>query len=240
VKQLNLPQPGIDKANNALDAAHITLVGATGSGKTSALKRLRAPFLPTKGDHVAMFDPYGDYAGDSFRNSPVKSFSSWAEFYIALHEARKKRTGFKIAISGIAANPENLDIFCQIIWSLGDGFNKPLYAVCEETARCVTTAGKAQGAYGECLTGGRKFNIRVVSLFQRGQEVPKTTLTQSAYKWIGAQEGMRDAEYLSKETDIPADQIGALLGARDNNGVAQYFTRSPGMNNFKGGDFKVF
>lgn len=238
--QLRLPQPGTEQANNKLDAQHVVLVGATGSGKTSALKKLREPFLPTKGDHVAIFDPYGDYSGGEFRNSPVKSYSSWAEFYLALYQHRKRKTGFKIAISGIKANPENLDLFCQIIWSLGDGHKKPLFAVCEETARCVTTAGKAQGAYGECLTGGRKFNIRVVSLFQRGQEVPKTTLTQSAYKWIGAQEGMRDAEYLSKETDIPAEQIGALLGARDNKGMAQYFIRSPGMDNFKGGEFKVF
>lgn len=235
---LKLPQP--KRPNNSLDAGHVTLVGATGSGKTSALKRLKAAFLPTKGDHVAIFDPYGDYADGEFRNSPVKTYTSWSEFYLALYQHRKRKTGFKIAITGVPANPGNLDIFCQIVWSLGDGGNKPLYAVCEETARCVTSSGKAQGAYGECLTGGRKFNIRVVSLFQRGQEVPKTTLTQSAYKWVGAQEGMRDAEYLSKETDIPAEGISALLGARDNNGKAQYFIRSPGMNNFKRGEFKVF
>lgn len=235
---MNLPQP--KNPNNALDAGHVVLVGATGSGKTSALKKLKVTFLPTKSDHVAIFDPYGDYCSDSFRNSPVIACSSWSEFYSKLLKHRKSKRGCKIAITGVAANAKNLDVFSKICWSLGDGLNKPLFMVCEETARCVTSSGKAQGAYGECLTGGRKFNIRVVSLFQRGQEVPKTTLTQSAFKWIGAQEGQRDAIYLSKETDIPPEMIVKLVGARDNNGSAQYVIRSPGMNNYKIGEFKVF
>lgn len=238
---LNIPPPDPKKANNALKAGHSTFIGATGAGKTSALKLLKAIWLPTKGDHVLMFDPYGDYVNDPFRNHPVKAFSSWAEFYIAAYQLRKKKTGFRLAITGIKANPENLDLFCRIVWSLGDGYGKPLFAVCEETARCVKTAGKAEGAYGECLTGGRKFNIRVISLFQRGQEVPKTTLTQSAYKWIGAQEGPRDCNYLSKETDVPVELLKSLRGTNStNNGTADYVIREPGYDNYTKGNLKIF
>lgn len=237
---LNLPRPSSDKANNALDAEHVVVVGATGSGKTSAVKKMKASFFPTKGDHVAMFDPYGDYVNQPFRNHPVKAFTNWRDFYVALYKARQDTRGFRIAITDIKANKANFETFCQIIWSLGDGFKKPLYAICEETAKCVSSLGKADGYYGECLTGGRKFNIRMISLFQRGQEVPKTSLTQSAYKWIGAQEGSRDANYLGKELSIPPQEIEKLLGARDNHGTAQYILRKPGMNNYSIGNLKVF
>lgn len=192
------------RPNNRLNAEHALYCASSGGGKTTAVKKLG---LIKATDQVAFLDPYGDYEG-AFQGRQVRSYTRWADFFRALRNARQTKQGFKIAMCPGKADPDVLEQFSRIIWALGDGHHqKPLKAVFEELAKMVETSGKAKGHFGEVLTGGRKFGIHAHCLFQRGQEIPKTVFGQVAFKWVGLQERLRDAKYLSDELDIPQSVI---------------------------------
>ncbi|MFD1385155.1 hypothetical protein ACFQ45_17530 [Rhodanobacter aciditrophus] len=195
--------------NNKLSENHWLVVGSSGSGKTTAVKQLG---MVKATDQVAIFDPYLDY--EDLCGREVRRYTSLSKFARALFSARaaKQSRGFKIAYSpSDGANPKNLEAFSKIIWGAGDGLHKkPLKVVMEELAKCVTTSGKATGAFGEILTGGRKFGLEAICIFQRGQEVPKTIVGNCPNKWVGRQQRLNDAVYLSKELDFPVDAIKAL------------------------------
>jgi len=196
-------------SNNLLSENHWLVVGSSGSGKTTAVKQLN---MVSKTDQVALFDPYIDY--ETLCGAEVRRYTSLAKFARALFSARaaKQARGFKIAYSPIdGATPKNLEAFSKVIWGAGNGkHKKPLKVVMEELAKCVTTSGKATGFFGEILTGGRKFGLEAVCIFQRGQEVPKTIVGNCPNKWVGRQQRLNDAVYLSKELDFPVDKIKEL------------------------------
>ncbi|WP_417842147.1 hypothetical protein [Terasakiella sp.] len=193
-------------SNNRLSAQHALFVGSSGSGKTTGVKQTG---VIKSTDQVALFDPYLDY--DTLCGREIRRYTSLAAFARALFAARatKSARGFKIAYSPKdGANAKNLEAFSKVIWGAGDGeHKKPLKVVFEELAKCVNTSGAARGAFGEILTGGRKFGIHAICIFQRGQEVPKTVMGQSPIKWVGRQERRKDAVYLSDELDLPLDDI---------------------------------
>ncbi|RCX07045.1 type IV secretory system conjugative DNA transfer family protein [Marinomonas foliarum] len=195
--------------NNELTENHWLIVGSSGSGKTTAVKQLG---IVGATDQVALFDPYQDY--DDLCGREVRRYESLAKFARALFAGRaaKKAQGFKIAFSPVdGATPKNLEAFSKIVWGAGNGHHKkPLKVVMEELAKCVTTSGKATGAFGEILTGGRKFGLEAICIFQRGQEVPKTIVGNCANKWVGRQQRLNDAVYLSKELDFPEQAIKTL------------------------------
>lgn len=191
--------------DNELKAHHALFVGSTGSGKTSAIKKLGF-IKPT--DQVVLYDPYKDY--DRLCNREVRRYDTIASFARALYQARSARNGqgFKIAFSPKeGANQKTLEDFSEVVWGAGDARKKPLKIVFEELAKCVKTNAKATGAFGEILTGGRKYSLQALCLFQRGQEVPKTIFGQTPVKWVGRQERKKDALYLSDELDLPANEI---------------------------------
>ena len=177
--------------NNSLNAEHVIYCASSGGGKTSAVKKLG---LLKATDQIVFLDPYGDYEGE-FLGRKVRTYTKWADFYNALREARKSSRGFKIAMKPPKATPEALEKFSQIVWACGNGKHpKPLKAVFEELAKMVKTSAKADGYFGEILTGGRKFAIHAHCCFQRGQEIPKTVFGQAPFKWIGLQERQKDAD----------------------------------------------
>lgn len=192
--------------NNRLSAEHALFVGSSGSGKTTAVKQVG---VIKATDQVALFDPYNDY--ETLCGREVRRYTSLAGFARALYSARaaKAGRGFKIAYSPKdGANPKNLEAFSKIIWGAGDGIHKkPLKVIFEELAKCVNTSGAARGAFGEILTGGRKFGLHAICIFQRGQEVPKTVMGQCSIKWVGRQERKKDAVYLADELDLPVENI---------------------------------
>lgn len=222
-----MPQP--INPNKALNAQHVVYVGTTGSAKTTAIRKLG--FIPREAQ-VIYFDPYHDHASAA----NVNVFTSWGKFFIAAWNTRKKKARFRLALVGMARTPENLERFAHIAWSLGDGHHaKPLHVVIEELARFTATPSKLTGTAGELWTGGRKFGLIMHTTFQRGQEVPKTVISESAYAYIGAVGGGRDAKYLSETYDIPVDEIKKLKSARETGGVADYILRSPGYENWEKG-----
>lgn len=196
-------------ANNRLSENHWLVVGSSGSGKTTAVKQLG---IIKQCDQVALFDPYLDY--ETLCGAEIRRYTSLPAFAKALFSARaaKQGRGFKIAFSpNNGATPAGLEAFCKVVWACGDGqHKKPLKVVMEELAKCVTTSGKATGFFGEILTGGRKFGLEAICIFQRGQEVPKTITGNIPNKWVGRQQRTNDALYLSKELDFPFEEIKVL------------------------------
>jgi hypothetical protein len=228
-----MPQP--INPNNSLNAEHVVYCASSGGGKTSAVKKLGL-LKPT--DQIVFLDPYSDYEGE-FLGRQVRTYTKWSEFYRALRNARNSTRGFKIAMKPAKATPEVLEKFSQIVWACGNGTHKkPLKAVFEELAKMVRTSAKADGHFGEILTGGRKFAIHAHCCFQRGQEIPKTVFGQAAFKWIGLQERLKDARYISDELDIPVDVI-AKLPKPAAVGHIEYVLKDPShvMGQYKQGRF---
>jgi len=210
--------------NNELKALHTLYCGGTGSGKTSALKKSTI-IVPTS--QVVFWDPHEDY-DNRFKGREVRRYKSFKRFFEALYAGRKTKQGFKIALS-VPETRANFLKFCGLVKSVGNGTHaKLLHVICEEVPQVTESIGKEKGTYGWLLSVGRKYGFVVHSLGQRVVEMSKTTLSQSPYKWIGAQESRADAERMSKETDIPINELLGLV-------PLEFYLKSPGLGNFKRG-----
>ena len=193
--------------NNTLKNGHVFAVGMSGSGKTSAAKKL---FIKPA-DQVAIFDPVGDYEG-KLAGRIVRRYKTIKEFAAALIAGRKTEQGFKVSFQpDFETTPADFDKFCQIVWAVGNGkHKKPLKVICEEVAEHSLSAGKAAGYHGKILRLGRKFNIHTINLFQRGQEVSKTIIDNCQRACVMMQKTNASAVYLERMTGIPAAAIEPL------------------------------
>ncbi|WP_287226101.1 MULTISPECIES: hypothetical protein [Vibrio] len=234
---MKLPLP-VNK-NNRLAPEHVCYMGTTGSCKTTAIRQLK---LIPKAAQVVLFDPYRDHAGQMLHGMKVKPFTTFAEFYQYVWFARKGREPFRCALVGQERTRENLELFAQMVWSMGDGKHpRRLHCVIEELAKFTTNIGKLDGAAGELWTGGRGFGLVMHATFQRSQEIPKTVLDESKHIYIGAVSSTRNAKYIAEYFDVPYEDILALkscnerqhLGAREK--YADYILKSPGIGNHQQG-----
>lgn len=193
--------------NNELKNGHVFAVGMSGSGKTSAAKKL---FIKPP-DQVAIFDPMGDYSG-KLAGRVVRGYSNIKDFAVALIAGRKTKQGFKIAYQPThETDHKDFDKFCQVIWAVGNGKHpKPLKIICEEVAEHSQSAGKANGYHGKLLRLGRKFNLHTINLFQRGQEVSKTIIDNCQRACLMMQKTKASAFYLEKMTGVSAVDIDQL------------------------------
>ena len=208
------------RPNNALDAKHVCYLAGTGGGKTAAVKLLKL-----WGDHVVIFDLYGEYRFDGRKKDAfnglggrkVYHFSGRASFAAAFADAWRSGKRFVLAyqpefctsLQGDKlkkAKQKELYWFGQLAWAAGDG-QRELDIIIEELAKLADTAGKDDTIIGEIATGGRKFGLILHSIFQRSQEVPKTIWKNSPRKVMGAQESKSDAKAISIELDAPIDQL---------------------------------
>lgn len=229
---LKLPNPV--NSNPSHDAEHVIYVAGTGGGKTSAVKYLG---LVPKTSQAVFFDPYRNYAGAKFQGQMCHGTSSKAAFVKALLTARKRGKSFKLAyIPQDGATSHELEFFSAVVWSMGNGRASKLYVVIEELASCVETTGKLKGKAGELLRGGRQYGLVTHSIFQRGQEVPKTVTEQSSTWWIGAVNSMSDAKWLADKKGLNIDDIAALTSAKVNKQkigkpIAEYLLVRDGIGN---------
>lgn len=230
-QMIRLPPPR--NSNQALNPEHVVYIGTTGSGKTTAVKKMG---LVPKGSQAAFFDPYENYSGKRFQGQQVRGFREFAPFARALVAGRASGKPFKIALIK-EATPENVEMFAQIIWSLGDGHKPLFHVVVEELASASETAGKLQGKAGELWRGGRQYGLVMHSCFQRPQEVPKTVISQSPTWWVGALQSQVDAVYVNKARGVSVSELSSLKSAKNNNGIAEYMLIGEGVGNVQKGKF---
>lgn len=195
--------------NNKLNNHHVFIVGMSGSGKTSAAKKL---FIKST-DQVVGFDPYGDYRG-KLANRVVRSYDNLHDFAVALFAGRKTNQGFKIFYQPpVSKRTDNKDFdrFAKIVWAAGNGqHKKPLKCIFEEVAQHTDTIGKDKGYHGQIMRIGRKYGIHAINIFQRAQEVSKTIIDNCETACVLMQKTPDSAMYLQKKSGIPASTIDKL------------------------------
>jgi hypothetical protein len=229
---LKLPNPV--NSNPSHDAEHVIYVAGTGGGKTSAVKHLG---LVPKSSQAVFFDPYRNYAGAKFQGQMCHGTGSRAAFVKSLLMARRRGQPFKLSyIPENGATSEELEFFSSVVWAMGNGNAAKLHTIIEELASCVETSGKLKGKAGELLRGGRQYGLVVHTVFQRGQEVPKTVTEQSSTWWIGAVNSMSDAKWLGDKKGLEIKDIAALVSAKVNKvkinkPIAEYMLVRDGIGN---------
>ncbi|QYK03133.1 hypothetical protein [Shewanella psychrotolerans] len=202
----------INKSNRH-KALHVSYTAGTGGGKAVAVQW--AGMMP-KSPCLSIFDPYGDYVykkgsidNTGFANKRVYHYSTKATFAKAFASAWASKKPFRIAYKPAEPSREEMLWFCKLMWLASDG-QRRLDVIIEELAKWCDSTGKEQSAFGECLTGGRKFGLVMHCIFQRSTEVPKTILSMTPYKIVGIQETLADAERMARECGIPVNDILAL------------------------------
>ncbi|NUW69559.1 hypothetical protein [Vibrio coralliilyticus] len=189
--------------NMALKNRHRVLCAVSGGYKTTAIMKMDEL---KRARRVIFFDPYGLHKKIGCRT--ILQTHSLKAFTLTLHRLMRQKRPFVVSLVGMKG-VKALDVFAQIIWHFADG-NKETHVVIEELLRCVRSVHSLQDSVKELWQGGRQFGLIMITLFQRAQEVPKSIVNQAHFKWVGQQDSIRDAEYWSKEIDVPVADILAL------------------------------
>jgi len=88
--------------------------------------------------------------------------------------------------------------FGRLAWLASNG-NRILYTVFEEFGEYTQGSGDEDSIIGQIWTGGRKFGLRAVAIFQRPANIAKKIWENSPNKIIGVQGGKRDQERVVAE-----------------------------------------
>lgn len=155
----------------SIKVRHVIVIGATGSGKSQAIKNL----LPRRGARVVAFDPDQDHDVHHF---PTRA--AWAK---ALMAADRSGKAYRIGWEG-ASMAAHFEQFCAAVWDVLDG-RKETHIVLEEASQFCKSAGPALEGLGNLLRRGRKYNAVCYTVGQRASELPTTARTQSPVKYVG-------------------------------------------------------
>ncbi len=187
-----------------LEAKHTLYSATTGGGKTTAIQKSA---VLRKANRIAIYDPYNAHHKLG-RKSVIKTYSL-KEFAITLHKLMHQKKPFVVSLCSVYGKKE-LELLAEIVWQLADG-TKELHVVVEELAASVTPRA-IDGRVGELWRGGRQFGLVMHALFQRPQDVPKVVTNLSRFKWIGKVDNSSEAEWWSKQIDVPIQDIKDLKG----------------------------
>jgi hypothetical protein len=200
--------------NNSLDAMHVSYCGATGAGKTVAVKCLQLV-----GEQCAGFDPYGDYRASRLRKlsglgngRKTHHYSTRTGFLRAFIEAWASGKKFAVFYQPVVPDEQlrtEAIWFANVIWQAGDG-NRQLHVIFEEYGRYSEGTAAERSRIGEIVTGGRKFGLVGHFVFQRPSEVSKTIIGNCTEYVIGAQQAMIDVKRWVDELDCSVDEIAAI------------------------------
>ncbi|GAA6154470.1 hypothetical protein [Pseudoteredinibacter isoporae] len=177
--------------NSARNAKHASVCMITGGGKGIAVNS-----LGLIGDEypAVIFDPHGEYkrlgsrrvyAYKTKMNFSKQFARAWASGKPFVMAYTPKITG-KDQKESKAKLQAAAEWFAKLVWAAGDG-NRILYSVFEEYGEYCEGNGDDKTTIGKIFTGGRKFGIRAIAVFQRSATVSKTIWGNSPIKVIGAQ-----------------------------------------------------
>jgi hypothetical protein len=222
--------------NNSLDVRHKSLCGASGSGKTAALK-----CMGFVGDQVAGFDPYGDYRLGRLRSLSglgngrrTHHYTTRRTFLNAFIDAWKSGKRFAVFYQPqVEENKlrEEAIWFANVIWAAADG-NRELHVIFEEYGLYTEGVAKESSRIGQICTGGRKFGLIAYYLFQRPSEVSKTIIGNCTEYVVGAQQAMIDVERWVKELDCSVEEI-AQLEKLNTKRKKHFLHKKGGIRNYK-------
>lgn len=198
--------------NQARNAEHTAISMITGGGKGVAINNLN---IIDKRHPVMIFDPHGEYkkiAGRkvyryrtqmNFAKIFRKAWASGKPFALAYHPKVTGNTDKERKKSLVDA----AHWFGRLAWAAADG-DRILYTVFEEFGEYTQGSGDEDSIIGQIWTGGRKFGIRAIAIFQRAANVSKKIWENSPNKVIGVQGGKLDQERVCREVGcIVADVV---------------------------------
>jgi hypothetical protein len=190
---------------NYRSAQMTSICCATGGGKGIAVTSLG--IIPDNAC-VVVFDPYGEYK-TKFGKRACHQYKTKRGFARAFKAAWQSGKAFLLSYFPQGDRLKEMDWFGCLAWSAADG-NRVLYPVFEEYGKCVESNSKDDTIVGEIYSGGRKFGLRGIAIFQRSAEVPKTIWGNSQIKVIGSQEYTADAKRIVDQLGCPIDEISSL------------------------------
>lgn len=198
-------------ANTARNAMHTSVVCMTGAGKGVAIHSLG--LVPSK-HPVIIFDPHGEYK--NFAGRKVYRYKTRINLAKALPRAWASKKPFVIAYTPGAEGVERKKKLrteaywlASLVWALADG-NRIMVSLWEELGEYVEGNAADDSPIGVLWTGGRKFGIWAIAVFQRSAEVPKTIWTNSPRKVIGAQGGINDKRRVVAEVGCAPQDVDDL------------------------------
>ncbi|MGL1956283.1 MAG: hypothetical protein OCD00_03050 [Colwellia sp.] len=190
---------------NFRSAQMTSICCATGGGKGIAVTSLG--LIPLK-SCVVVFDPYGEYK-TRFGNRACHQYKSKRGFARAFRDAWQSNKPFVLSYFPQGDRLHEMEWFGGLVWAAANG-GRVLYPVFEEYGKCVESISKDETIVGEIYSGGRKFGLRGIAIFQRSAEVPKTIWGNSQIKVIGAQEYTADAKRIVDQLGCPIDEVAEL------------------------------
>ena len=170
----------------------IAILGASGSGKSTAIKQLLKEQKPQR---LIVIDPMGEY-GDHANH--VKTVSD------VLAAARQKT--FKVAFKTSSVNPvTQFETICRIAYSMGD-----CWLIVDELA-IFTQPNKAPPAWADCSMRGRHRGMTVIGASQRPASIDKHFFGNASIVRAGRLNYADDVKTMANVLNVPPQQIKDLL-----------------------------
>lgn len=180
-----------------MDGRLTVVTGRTRSGKTLSTRQA------VKAERrLLVFDPKGKWA----ELDRCRALLSRAELFKVARQGLAGRFAF---ISQTRADFGYWAEACYWWGRVGNIKGARSVAVAEELS-AFTTPGKAPGGWHLLLTQGLEFSIDVWALVQRPAESDKTCIGNATRLRAFAMTRAADCEYLARELDCDADEIGRL------------------------------
>ena len=203
--------------NEKLLNNHCAFIGGSGSGKTFKVKKTMAR---EKKARVMIFDTQEVYEGIEYHQTMV-------ELAKAVMTAQESGKPFVFGYSG---KESDFNSWCRLCWIIADG-SRPLFTVFEECGGYLGNGASTDDWWYKLITVGRKYNVRVLPVSQRPQNMSKVLFDNCNRKWIGFSKG-KAREYLEREFKIDLSLIKP-------ESYAYYFDDVKGVNLFDKNDKKV-
>lgn|SRR5574340_710014 len=174
-------------------------IGASGSGKSAAMKQRIAAAKPSR---LMVWDPQGEYA-PLFRVRPIKAMK---DVHAALMRAG---TGPALLVFDPAPDPkvmvDQFDAFCTLAYAAGGG----MWLLAEELSD-VTTAGWAPGGWSMVSRKGRHKGMTVLGATQRPAAVDKHFFGNASRVRCGRLNYDADVRTMGNVLRVPHEDIGNL------------------------------
>ncbi|MDT0603494.1 hypothetical protein [Thalassotalea castellviae] len=183
------------RIDESLPILHHAIIGSTGSGKTTFIKR--HPYF-RQARRLIIWDPEGSFTG-------VRRYTTKSGFLRACKAAGFGDIRIRLELD---PTPENYEWFCSIVWPMLHAA-APMTMVGEELAD-VTGVGKASKYWGFLSRKGRKYGLTILGASQRPQEMDKTFLSQARFRWCGILNTDTDQKYMANIMQLSLAEIAAL------------------------------
>jgi hypothetical protein len=186
------------KVTNA--AALNVFVGASGSGKSHAIKQALTDARPAR---LLVCDPdaeYGKFAKPAATLGEVVTLATAQDFAITFTPSDDRALGIK-----------QFAFLCALAWVIANDKGRPLTFVVDELAEYVT-ASEAPPSWRRLVKRGRKYGVTVFAGSQRPAEIDKTIWSNASLIRAGRLANQPDQLTVARALDIDAKAIGALTG----------------------------